>query len=46
MYLVGMKDEWVAVGAGTGGAGEVGTESPVAPEAETDSARERDMAGR
>jgi hypothetical protein len=42
MYLVGMKDECVALGAGTGGAGEEGAR-PLAG-ADTEPARERDRA--
>jgi len=44
MYLVGMKEEWVALGAaGTGGAGEEGAAEPLAG-TETEPARERDRA--
>lgn len=39
MYLLGMKDEWVALGAGTGGTGEPGIIRPFTVEMEA--ARER-----
>lgn len=39
MYLLGMKEEWVALGAGTGGTGDPGTTKPFT--VETEAARER-----
>lgn len=39
IYLLGMKDEWVALGAGMGGTGEPGITRPFT--VETEAARER-----